>query len=96
MIEIQADWIIKVIDHCEQGNAKYIVAKEEAQKEWTSTIHSMADKTLFPLADSWYMGANIPGKPREMLNFLGGIPKYLEILKKNVRNNYEGFTVVKH
>uniref|UniRef100_A0AC35F280 Flavin-containing monooxygenase n=1 Tax=Panagrolaimus sp. PS1159 TaxID=55785 RepID=A0AC35F280_9BILA len=95
LIEIQADWIIKVIDYCESNGIKYIDAKEEEQEKWAKEITAIANATLFPLADSWYMGANIPGKPKEMLNFLGGVPKYSEILQYVLENNFEGFKLVK-
>uniref|UniRef100_A0AC34GHF5 Cyclohexanone monooxygenase n=1 Tax=Panagrolaimus sp. ES5 TaxID=591445 RepID=A0AC34GHF5_9BILA len=95
LIEIQANWIIKAIDFCENNKYKYIDAKEDSQKEWAKEITAIANATLFPLADSWYMGANIPGKPKEMLNFLGGVSKYSEILQYVLENNFEGFNFVK-
>jgi cation diffusion facilitator CzcD-associated flavoprotein CzcO len=95
LIEIQADWIIKVIDYCESNGIKYIDAKDESQTLWANEITAIANATLFPLADSWYMGANVPGKPKEMLNFLGGVPKYSEILQYVLENNFEGFKLVK-
>uniref|UniRef100_A0A914NXW6 Uncharacterized protein n=1 Tax=Panagrolaimus davidi TaxID=227884 RepID=A0A914NXW6_9BILA len=95
LIEIQADWVIKVIDYCESNGIKYIDAKEDAQTQWAKEITAIANATLFPLADSWYMGANVPGKPKEMLNFLGGVPKYSEILQYVLENNFEGFKLVK-
>jgi cyclohexanone monooxygenase len=49
--------------------------------------------TLFPKADSWYMGANIPGKPREMLMYPGGLPRYLETFQACRERGYEGFTL---
>jgi cation diffusion facilitator CzcD-associated flavoprotein CzcO len=94
--EIQADWIAKVIDRCEENDVKLIVADEKAQEKWVNEIHEMSDKSLFPLADSWYMGANIPGKKREMSSYVGGIPKYAETLKKSFNNNLEGYILVKN
>ena len=49
--------------------------------------------TLFPLADSWYMGANIPGKPRELLNYPGGVPLYLQMCQASADKGYEGFVL---
>uniref|UniRef100_A0AC34FWL0 Flavin-containing monooxygenase n=1 Tax=Panagrolaimus sp. ES5 TaxID=591445 RepID=A0AC34FWL0_9BILA len=69
---------------------------EEAQEKWSIEIQEMANLTLFPLADSWYMGANIPGKKREMLNYSAGVPKYAEILKNNLKNNLEGYHLVQN
>ena len=49
--------------------------------------------TLFPKADSWYMGANIPGKPRELLNYPGGVPLYLQMCEASAANGYDGFVL---
>ena len=51
--------------------------------------------TLFPLADSWYMGANIPGKPRELLNYPGGLPLYLQMCQACADEGYTGFVLEK-
>lgn len=48
---------------------------------------------MIPLTDSWYMGANIPGKPREQLSYLGGVEEY-ELECRKALENLEGFTVV--
>ena len=53
----------------------------------------LADATLFPRADSWYLGANIPGKPREMLAFAGGLPAYMEKCRESAEREYEGFAI---
>ena len=96
LAEIQGDWIAKVIDRCKENDVKFIVADEEAQEKWVNEVHAISDMSLFPLTDSWYMGANIPGKKREMLNYLGGVPRYVETLKKNFNNNFEGYVLVKN
>jgi cyclohexanone monooxygenase len=49
--------------------------------------------TLFPRADSWYMGANIPGKPRQMLNWPGGLQLYLQACRAAADDDYAGFTL---
>jgi hypothetical protein len=49
--------------------------------------------TLFPRADSWYLGANIPGKRREMLIFAGGLPAYIAKCNENAERGYEGFAI---
>lgn len=51
-------------------------AKREAEEKWKQNIQESNDKTLMPLTDSWYMGANIPGKKSEQLNYLGGLKNY--------------------
>ncbi|KAL4749993.1 hypothetical protein BDW72DRAFT_213756 [Aspergillus terricola var. indicus] len=92
-IELQARWIIEAIRKIDESGLSYIEPTEEAEKTWKATINQIADMTLFPKANSWYMGANIPGKKREMLNFPGGIPMYEEMCFKALQN-WEGFTTV--
>lgn len=49
--------------------------------------------SLCPAADSWYQGANIPGKPREALIYAGGIPRYVSTLEDSAKNGYSGFVL---
>ena len=72
------------------GYSKFDVLPEYEEK-WRNHIIDIASKTLFPKANSWYMGANIPGKTREILMYPAGLPSYLEEVKEAASNNYEGF-----
>ena len=54
-------------------------------------MRTIGDMTLFDRADSWYVGANIPGKPRELLNFPGGVPFYAESCRTCAEDGYSGF-----
>jgi cyclohexanone monooxygenase len=63
----------------------------EAEERWSEHVREVAERTLFPLADSWYVGANIPGKPRVFLPYVGGIPAYRKTCERVVANGYEGF-----
>jgi cyclohexanone monooxygenase len=56
-------------------------------------VLALADATLFPRADSWYFGVNIPGKPREILAFTGGLPAYMEKCRESAERGYEGFEI---
>jgi cyclohexanone monooxygenase len=56
-------------------------------------VLALADATLFPRADSWYLGANIPGKPREILSFAGGLPAYMAKCAESAERGYEGFAI---
>ncbi|MEH6582061.1 MAG: hypothetical protein V7754_09010 [Halioglobus sp.] len=62
----------------------------EAEDTWLEEMKTLADATLFPLADSWYMGANIPGKPRQLLNH-PHTPTYMEYCDRCASNGYEEF-----
>ena len=64
-----------------------------AEEAWRAQVLALADATLFPRADSWYLGANIPGKPREMLSFTGGLPAYLAKCRESAERGYEGFAL---
>ncbi|KAL4804497.1 hypothetical protein BDV18DRAFT_143283 [Aspergillus unguis] len=89
-IEVQARWIVDAIRKIDETGLSYVEPTEEAEKTWKATVNMIADMTLFPKADSWYMGANIPGKRREMLNFPGGIPMYEDMARKALAT-WEGF-----
>ena len=68
-------------------------AQESAEEAWREHVLEVAAATLFPRADSWYVGANVPGKPREMLNYPGGLPQYLQRWKDCAAEGYSGFAI---
>jgi cation diffusion facilitator CzcD-associated flavoprotein CzcO len=91
--ELQGDWIVRLLDHLRQGNYTRVEATVPAEEAWRAQVLALADATLFPRADSWYLGANIPGKPREMLSFTGGLPAYLAKCRESAERGYEGFVL---
>src|SRR5207237_10349033 len=91
--EGQADWKAHLLDHLRQRNLTRIEATVPAEEAWRAQVLALADTTLFPRADSWYLGANIPGKLREMLAFTGGLPAYLEKCRESAERGYEGFAI---
>jgi cation diffusion facilitator CzcD-associated flavoprotein CzcO len=91
--ELQGDWIARLLDHLRQRNYARIEATVAAEEAWRAQVLKLADATLFPRADSWYLGANIPGKPREMLAFAGGLPAYLAKCRESAERGYEGFAI---
>ncbi|MEA2851467.1 MAG: hypothetical protein QOE02_1486, partial [Rhodospirillaceae bacterium] len=66
---------------------------EAAQEEWVGHVGSVADITLRSTCSSWYVGANIPGKPRVFMPYIGGFPAYIERCETVVKNGYEGFSL---
>jgi len=68
-----------------------IEATVEAQDAWVAHVNEIANMTLFPRANSWYMGANIEGKPRVFMPYIGGLNLYSERCDAVARNQYEGF-----
>jgi cation diffusion facilitator CzcD-associated flavoprotein CzcO len=91
--EVQGDWIARLLDHLRQRNYTRVEATVAAEEAWRAQVLALADATLFPRADSWYVGANIPGKPREMLSFTGGLPAYLAKCRESAERGYEGFAL---
>jgi len=91
--EYQGECIVDLLVHLREHGLTRIEAEPAAEEAWRKAILEMADMTLFPKADSWYMGANIPGKPREMLMYPGGLPRYLETFRACRERGYEGFTL---
>jgi cyclohexanone monooxygenase len=76
-----------------QRNCTRIEATVPAEEAWRAQVLALADTTLFPRADSWYLGANIPGKLREMLIFAGGLPAYIAKCRESAERGYVGFAI---
>ena len=91
--EYQGDCLIDLLVYARDKGISTIEAESRAQEEWRKSVLELADMTLFPKADSWYMGANIPGKAREILMYPGGLPKYLEAFEQSRDAGYAGFTL---
>ncbi|KAH7385683.1 cyclopentanone monooxygenase [Pyrenochaeta sp. MPI-SDFR-AT-0127] len=92
-IEIQVDMIVDLIMKLQKEGIESIEAQKDAEERWKNAIQEANDKTLMPLTDSWYMGANIPGKRREQLNYLNGIDEY-ERECRSALKTLDGFKVV--
>ncbi len=90
-IEIQGDWIVKLIVHMRSNNKTTVVSTKEAENAWRSKVIELWNSTLFCHTASWYNGGNIPGKPIEPLNYAGGIPSYVDALETCAENGYQGF-----
>jgi cation diffusion facilitator CzcD-associated flavoprotein CzcO len=90
--ELQGNWIVECIEHVKSQGCSRIDVTSEGESRWTEHANKMASITLFPLADSWYMGANIPGKPRQFLNYFN-VPTYVEKCLECAENGYAGFSM---
>lgn len=90
-VECQGDWIVDAMKKLKDEDIKYCDATREAEEEWRRKVTELSDKTLFPGTSSWYMGANVPGKPREQLNYAGGIPLYEKECREALDNGFQGF-----
>ena len=71
-----------------------IEANAAAEDAWVAHVNEVAGRTLFPSCNSWYLGANIPGKPRVFMPYLG-FPAYVQRCNEVERNGYEGFRLSK-
>ncbi|KAJ3753902.1 cyclohexanone monooxygenase [Lentinula raphanica] len=91
LIEIQGDWVVRCIKHMTENDLKAIYATPEAEAEWRGLVINTGYRALINRAKSWYVGANIPGKIVEPLNYTGGVNKYLEIIEGIADRGYEGF-----
>ena len=90
-IEQHVDWMSDCIAHVLAKELRSIEATPEAQDDWIAHNEEVAHKTLYPRAASWYMGANIPGKPRVFLPYIGGVGRYRENCDEIAEAGYPGF-----
>ena len=91
--EVQGDWVVDLLAHLREEGITRVEATPEAEQSWRDQVHTIAGMTLFPRADSWYMGANVPGKVREMLNWPGGLQLYLAACQESAAAGYGGFVL---
>src|SRR5215472_7756355 len=93
-IEQHADWITDCIGHMRAKGLDRIEPLPEAVDSWVVEVNDVANRTLLPMAThSWYLGANIPGKPRVFMPYAGGMIRYREICQTVAARDYEGFAL---
>jgi cyclohexanone monooxygenase len=91
-IEQHVDWIADCLAFLQRQGLSQIEPRSEAEEAWVAHGNEVADRTLYPAANSWYMGANIPGKPRVFMPYIGGVGVYREICDKVAAGGYtDGF-----
>ena len=92
-IEQHVDWITDCLSTMRKQRIGAIEATQSAEDEWVAHVNEVAYKTLYPQANSWYMGANIPGKPRVFMPYIGGVGVYRQICNDVVTEGYKGFAM---
>jgi cyclohexanone monooxygenase len=92
-IEQHVDWIADCLDHLRRRGRRAIEPTAQAEDEWVAHVNRVGHATLYPLADSWYMGANIPGKPRIFMPYVGGVGVYRQKCDEIAAGGYAGFTL---
>ncbi len=93
-IEQHVDWIADCIAYLHAHDLRGIEATVAAEDGWVAHVNAVANTTLYPLANSWYMGANIPGKPRIFMPYVGGVGAYRQKCDAIAAQGYEGFTLM--
>jgi cation diffusion facilitator CzcD-associated flavoprotein CzcO len=90
-IEQHVNWIAGCVAYMERKAFRLIEATLEAQDAWVEHGNACAESTLYPSCSSWYLGANVPGKPRVFMPYTGGFPAYIAKCNEVAANGYEGF-----
>jgi cation diffusion facilitator CzcD-associated flavoprotein CzcO len=93
--EAHVNWIADCISYVDEHDYTAIEASTDAVDRWIAELATRADATLFPRADSWYVGANVPGKPRVFMLFVGGFAVYNDICAEIAATGYPGFDLIK-
>ena len=92
-IEQHVDWVFEMLEHARKSEVVEIQASRAAEDAWTTHVSDVAMKSLFARADTQYVGANIPGKPRVYLAYLGGVGVYRTTCNTVRDHAYEGFVL---
>jgi cyclohexanone monooxygenase len=92
-IEQHVDWIADCLSFMRGRGFEAMEADGEAEEKWVAHVNEVAHTTLYPQANSWYMGANVPGKPRIFMPYIGGVGVYRQICNDVAAMGYEGFVM---
>ncbi|MGE0623839.1 MAG: flavin-containing monooxygenase [Pseudomonadales bacterium] len=91
-IEQHVDWMLDCLERMRADGHQRLEATPAAEQEWVAHVNEVAAATLFPKAGSWYMGANIPGKPRVFMPYAAGVGPYRDICTDVAADGYRGFS----
>ena len=92
-IEQHVNWVAACIGYVTEQGLTRVEASARAQADWVEHVNEVAGQTLYPTCNSWYLGANIPGKPRIFMPYAGGVPTYADKCAAVAANGYEGFSL---
>jgi cyclohexanone monooxygenase len=90
-IEQHVEWLAALLARMTASGESSVEATATAQEEWVAHVNEVAHRTLYPQANSWYMGANIPGKPRLFMPYVGGVGVYRQTCDAVAAEDYRGF-----
>jgi cyclohexanone monooxygenase len=85
------DWITNFLQRSRAQGTERIEAEQAHEDKWVEHVNEVANQTLYPVGNSWYLGANMPGKPRVFMPYVAGVPAYRRIIEGVAEKNYEGF-----
>jgi cyclohexanone monooxygenase len=92
-IEQHVDWVGTLLVHLRERGLDTVEPTVEAEEGWAAHVAEVAERTLYNQADSWYLGANVPGKPRVFLPYAGGVGRYRRTCDSVAADGYRGFTL---
>lgn len=92
-IEQHVDWLAELLDHLQDNGHRTFEATPDAEAGWVEHVNARAHETLYPKAQSYYMGDEIPGKPRVFMPYSGGVGGYRRILERVVADGYDGLVL---
>ena len=90
-IEQHVEWLAKLLNHMEQQGLETVEADADAEQDWVRHVYDLAASTLMMRANSWYLGANVPGKPRVFMPYVGGLDVYRDQAEAIAHDGYRGF-----
>jgi cyclohexanone monooxygenase len=92
-IEQHVEWIADCLAYMRDRGLQRIEASPEAEDAWVEHVGAVAGKSLRSVCNSWYIGANVPGKARVFMPYIGGFPKYVQKCNEVAANGYQGFAL---
>ena len=92
-IEQHVDFIVDILQYMQAHRCELIQANAQAETNWTAEVNRLANTTLYPKGGSWYLGANVAGKPRVFMPYVGGVGAYRKTCEMVAAENYRGFEI---
>jgi cation diffusion facilitator CzcD-associated flavoprotein CzcO len=89
--EQNVDWVCDCIAHLRANGFRSIEPQLEAEEDWMTKVRELGSRSLYPTANTWYTGANVPGKPRTFPVYIGGLGRYREICSEAAAGGYRDF-----
>ena len=91
-IEQHVGWIADLLTYMQRSGSVSVEAETAAEDGWVAHVNEVASMTLYPGCNSWYLGANVPGKPRVFMPYFG-FPAYVEKANEIAASGYRGFSL---